>query len=867
MKRNKTFKISFAMGVMILSMAMFGDKSQTSLESMGFSRAKINDTALIEMAVDQLRISIKTGNMAQLKAILSSDLQKSVSKRENVQQSVNFSEENVTLGAKSSHFLSTIELRTTRIALQDRRAVVYGNIKAGSESTPTMELTFAKENEMWKLVSDNELLSNLEAELRKTTSDDDTEQSVTALYTDNGAENRTIVLRAMSDEHNIQKLTKSVTQDKLNRNLFENPYAGVLFSSVTQSDHAPFFTAQYVQLVTDPAWNRVVYGDYNGWVKAYKNGASEIEALKSPHGIDRDADGNIYIADTGNNRIVVLKLGGSEGETELSYQFSFGKGDLSLPYDVAWDDSGTPLQNSDDIIWVTDTGKHRILGYALNEKSAEQKFSYGSAGNAVGEFFQPTSIAVGKFNGAGNGYLYIGDAGNRRIAQLAINTDGVQWLGSFENKEESQFTSVAVDHWGNVFVTDRSYREIIKLTPTLEPLTTIKGEANALIDPTNIHIIFGKVTIEAESKTYWTGYDQAFSLGKWTENSGAERYGLGADFENYSLTLSEDLAQLYVNGTLTDNSKVSVAIVDATTDATVKQISMGWLIAGEKQVSWNRTDDFGWQVKPGRYKVQLTAESGYGSKILKESADFYLPLYYHEDSGADKKQDAHLVQGTAYSEWGDAPFETIAKHPSEVIYRFTDLNPSVEYEFKADFFNKVGYDLKQSIHVDQTQVSQEAEVPAGFKTVDWLALPRETYADGAVEIRFKKEAGEGDAMVSQLWLRESDYDVDNAPEQETISASIPEEYTLGQNYPNPFNPATTIEFGVPEGIVNNVTLRIYNTLGQTVTVLMNGQLPPGRHTIVWNGRDNLNRQVSSGVYFYQLKAGTHSEVKKMILMK
>lgn len=867
MKRNKYIKIPFTLGVMILSMAMFGDNSQTSLESMGFSRAKINETALVELAVDQLRTSIKTGNMAQLKAIISGDLQKSVSKGENAQLSLNSGKENVIFDSINSHLLPKIKLRTTRIALQDKRAVVYGNIEVGSESTTTTELTFAKENDMWKLVSDNELLTNLEAELRNATPEDDTEQSVIELYADDGAENRTIALRAMSDEHSIQKLTKSVTQNKLNRNLFKNPYAGVLFSSVTQSDHAPFFTAQYVQLVTDPAWNRVVYGDYEGWVKAYRNGNSEIEALKSPHGIDRDADGNIYIADTGNNRIVVLKLVGSEGETELNYQFSFGKDNLSLPYDVAWDDAGTPLRNSDDIIWVTDTGNHRILGYSLNEKSAEQKFSYGSNGNAEDEFFEPTSIAVGKFNGAGNGQLYVGDAGNRRVAHLSVNTNNMQWLGSFANKEESQFTAVEVDHWGNVFVTDRSYREIIKLTPTLEPLTTIKGEANALVDPANIHVIFGKVTIESENKTYWSGYDQAFSLEKWAENSGAERYHLGTDFANYNLALSEDLAHLYVNGTLTDNSEVSVAIVDAATNSTVKQISMGWLIAGDKQVSWNRTDDLGLQVKPGQYKLQLTAESGYGGKILKESSNFYLPLYYNEDSGADKKQDAHLVQGTANSEWGTAPFETIAKHPSEVIYRFTDLNPAIEYEFKADFFNKVGYDLKQSIHVNQTQVVQEAEIPAGFKSVNWTALPRETFSDGTVEIRFRKEAGEGDAMVSQLWLRESDFNAENTPDQKTISASIPKEYTLRQNYPNPFNPTTNIEFGVPEGIVNNVTLRIYNTLGQTVAVLMNGQLPPGRHTIVWNGRDNLDRQVSSGVYFYQFKAGKHSEVKKMILMK
>ena len=151
--------------------------------------------------------------------------------------------------------------------------------------------------------------------------------------------------------------------------------------------------------------------------------------------------------------------------------------------------------------------------------------------------------------------------------------------------------------------------------------------------------------------------------------------------------------------------------------------------------------------------------------------------------------------------------------------------------------------------------------------MDWIALPRESYVDGTIEIRFKKESGIADAMVSQLWLREANYDPDNAPKQSVFTASVPETYTLGQNYPNPFNPTTTIEFGVPEGIANTVTLRVYNMLGQTVSVLVNGQLPPGRHTIQWNGRDRFDRPVSSGVYFYQLKADKHTEVKKMILMK
>jgi len=151
--------------------------------------------------------------------------------------------------------------------------------------------------------------------------------------------------------------------------------------------------------------------------------------------------------------------------------------------------------------------------------------------------------------------------------------------------------------------------------------------------------------------------------------------------------------------------------------------------------------------------------------------------------------------------------------------------------------------------------------------VDWSALPREIYSDGELELKISKSAGDGDAMISRLWLREANYDPANPPARLENEVQIPEEYTLSQNFPNPFNPSTTIEFGVPGEAFQDVTLKVFNVLGQTVRELVNGQLPPGRHSITWNGKDNLGMQVSSGLYFYQLNAGEFVAIKKLILMK
>jgi hypothetical protein len=88
---------------------------------------------------------------------------------------------------------------------------------------------------------------------------------------------------------------------------------------------------------------------------------------------------------------------------------------------------------------------------------------------------------------------------------------------------------------------------------------------------------------------------------------------------------------------------------------------------------------------------------------------------------------------------------------------------------------------------------------------------------------------------------------------------------LNGNYPNPFNPNTSISFSLKNR--DFVSIEIYNILGQRVKTLVASEMNPGMHTITWMGKDNNGRNVSSGVYFYKMKAGKYSHTKKMILMK
>ena len=94
---------------------------------------------------------------------------------------------------------------------------------------------------------------------------------------------------------------------------------------------------------------------------------------------------------------------------------------------------------------------------------------------------------------------------------------------------------------------------------------------------------------------------------------------------------------------------------------------------------------------------------------------------------------------------------------------------------------------------------------------------------------------------------------------EVNGSLIPDTYDLSHNYPNPFNPSTTVRYSLPR--TAHVTLRIFNTLGQEIATLVDGEKNAGFYQVQWNAA------VPSGIYFYRLQAGEFAETKKMILLR
>ena len=94
---------------------------------------------------------------------------------------------------------------------------------------------------------------------------------------------------------------------------------------------------------------------------------------------------------------------------------------------------------------------------------------------------------------------------------------------------------------------------------------------------------------------------------------------------------------------------------------------------------------------------------------------------------------------------------------------------------------------------------------------------------------------------------------------------LPDQFKVYDNYPNPFNPITKIKYDIP--ITNNLSIKIFNILGEEVYNLNKSPILAGRHEFAWNGLNNNGFKVSSGVYIIQFQYIENLDRQKIILLK
>jgi hypothetical protein len=187
---------------------------------------------------------------------------------------------------------------------------------------------------------------------------------------------------------------------------------------------------------------------------------------------------------------------------------------------------------------------------------------------------------------------------------------------------------------------------------------------------------------------------------------------------------------------------------------------------------------------------------------------------------------------------------------SEVINYNVSLNLTTSTET-----NNQGFEIER-------KEAPSKSPPTGLTSGEWVKIGFVEGYGTTTEPQFYSFIDESlQPGIYQYRLKQIDFD--GSFEYSIVVEVIiqgPTEFSLSQNYPNPFNPATSLQYSVSSRQI--VSLKVYDLLGNEIATIVNEEKPAGEYEVEFNGIE-----LSSGIYFYQLKAGSFIETKKMILLK
>ncbi len=264
-----------------------------------------------------------------------------------------------------------------------------------------------------------------------------------------------------------------------------------------------------------------------------------------------------------------------------------------------------------------------------------------------------------------------------------------------------------------------------------------------------------------------------------------------------------------------------------------------WLIKTDENGNeeWNHTYSEGNSEEA--QSVQQTTDEGYiiaGFTANPDGTDFW--LIKTDENGNEEWNQTYGGNDldVAYSVW-----QTI--DGGYIIAGYIKYNASWDYDF----------------YLVKTDGSGNEEWEQTYGGSDWdkAYSVQQTTDGGYIIAGYTWSYGPG---CADFWLIRLGSEV--SEEDNTISKFSNSNLS---NYPDPFNPTTTIYFTTD--CMGNTEIIIYNIKGQKVKTLINENLEAGIHQIVWNGKDDKNRDVPSGIYLYKLETDEYSEVKKAILLK
>lgn len=410
-------------------------------------------------------------------------------------------------------------------------------------------------------------------------------------------------------QQGIDVLSRQTANELVDRDLFGNPYATVVVGHVDVYEGFPYLESRWFQIVSDPEWNRLLHGEIGQGLEAFDGSTAAFGKLSAPRGMSTDGDSRVFVADTGNDRVLAFNVV-SEFE-QMRLEPLFVVEGLSSPYDVAFSDGGTPLQPDDDLLYVANSGRNEVVSYRIVDEQAILSDRVGELGSADGAFAGPMAITVGRRDGAHTADIYVSDAHNRRVVHLRDEQGSLQWSRSLPH-DLGMVSSLDTDHWGNVYAAAPQEGVVAKYTPEMLPIARMSA---GMDHPRSVHIPFVRTHDHRSGEIRSSGQGSALLVEHWDGNSGLRLMTLGVELQDTAMLPGQDTRFEF---TVSDRAVVSAEIVDASGNRVVASLLAGELDAGRHELQFVETD-FVSAWSSGEYQLRIIARSTYNAELMASS--------------------------------------------------------------------------------------------------------------------------------------------------------------------------------------------------------------------------------------------------------
>ncbi len=459
----------------------------------------------------------------------------------------------------------------------------------------------------------------------------------------------------VSGQWSVPKVTRSYTthSDSIGRNLFYR-LAGA--GSFLYEDNRGELN---VLVFCDPGWNRVLFAVEGEVIKSLGTYGSGQDQFVVPGNLDVAPIGNVFIADTGNNRVVGYSFSGRKFDIQgamtqddkLVYQFTIqGADNFAQPIQVCWEDGGTPAVSTDDYIWALDRWRGKIAGYHVNYDGTHYVASpyinldLRSCGLCRLPA-DPRALTKGRAYQSADesgsyctNDLYVYDAANDQFLIYTIQRDPgfisaamqplMVSIRTVPNPIPSaRYNFLSADAWGNICAIDDVGSRVCKFDSNLTPLDTY-GQAGSgplgsedMLDP--VALSFQKIKHPGSGNQFT---NRCMLIERWSDQTGIQNVMMGItarDLLSQARTGSDSVDVSYFT---TDHARTTVEILNSS-GAVIRTLLGGALqVPGLHTMTWEGKNDAGARVtRCTTYSARVRAISLYASP---ETSTVRTEFYY-----------------------------------------------------------------------------------------------------------------------------------------------------------------------------------------------------------------------------------------------